>query len=205
MLTSEIIQKFELYVDDTTELSSAEELDLANKIYHKICDDRPWEFLKKEATGSIVANAITLPTDFSHILNNYQYTQNNTEIDTNQRPAVVFVNGTPYLIINWSDREKYQSATGICYIDYAANQIKFPSSVSGTYSFDYKFVPADLTLTTSPVFPERFQHAIYHGMAVDDMIIQIFEKARSYAQENQSMYDSIKNRMAYWNSQLNMN
>lgn len=49
MLASEIIAKFELYVDDSTELSTQEELDLLNKVYQKVADDRPWEILKKRS------------------------------------------------------------------------------------------------------------------------------------------------------------
>ena len=204
MITSEIIQKFELLVDDSTELSTSEEIALANKVYQKICDDRNWEFLKKEATGSVNGTEITLPDDFSHVLNNYEETANNTEVNTNQRPAVVFVANNPYLIINWSDRKK-NNQVRFCYVDLASNKIKFSESVSGNYSFDYKYVPEDLTLSTSPVFPVRFHDAIAHGMAVEDMICQLFDKARSYAQENQAIYNEIKTRMAYWNSQASMN
>ena len=67
MLTSELITKFELYVDDGTELSSQEELDLANKIYYSICNYRPWEWLKKTVTGTISSGTITLPTDFAYM------------------------------------------------------------------------------------------------------------------------------------------
>ncbi len=204
MITSEIIAKFELLVDDSSELSTFEELALANKVYQKVCDDRPWEFLKKEKTGTINGTSILLPDDFSHVLNNYQATGNNDSIDTNQRPAVVFVANNPYLIVNWSDRKK-QYNQNFCYIDMALNQIVFNTSVSGTYSFDYKYVPEDLTLTTSPVFPARFHDIIAHGMAVEDMICQLFDKARSYAPENTATYNEIKTRMAYWNINLNMN
>ncbi len=47
MIAEEIITNFETQVDDMTELSSVEELTLLNKIYKKICVDRPWEFLKR--------------------------------------------------------------------------------------------------------------------------------------------------------------
>lgn len=202
MLTSEIIKKFELYVDDSTELSPAEELDLANKIYHRICDDRPWEFLKKEKTGTVSGTSITLPTDFAYLVENFNYTDNSYSTEINAKPVFVFINGSPFQVVNWSDRRRYENNNNVCYLDISAGAIKFPVSQSGTYSFDYKAFPADLTLSTEPIFPDRYHDAIYHLMAVDDMVIQLFPKAQSYQAENQSLGNSILARMAKWNSDL---
>lgn len=202
MLTSDIIKKFELYVDDSTELSPAEELDLANKIYHKICDDRPWEFLKKEKTGTVSGTYITLPTDFGYLVENYLRTDSQDNTQVNAKPVFVFINDNPIQVINWSDRRQYKDNSSVCYLDIANSRITFPTSQSGTYSFDYKAIPADLTLATEPVFPDRYHDMIYHGMAVDDMIIQIFPKAQSYQAENQVMYNGFLSRMAKWNADL---
>jgi len=39
-------------------------------------------------------------------------------------------------------------------------------------------------------------------MASDDQIIQIFDKARSYAKENQEEYDKYMRALTYYNSNL---
>lgn len=208
MLTSDIIKRFELYVDDMTELSSQEELDLANKIYSQICDDRPWEFLKKAATGttSTSVSYITAPSDFAYFSENKQATDNTRAYDGVSAPRVIFVGSTyrEYKVINFSDRRQYRDQDGYVYYDAAQGRIYFtkqPTSAD-TYEFDYISAPTALTLATSPAFPERYQHAIYHGMAIDDDIIQRFEKARSYAGENAARYNKYLTDMRYWNAKL---
>lgn len=211
MTGAEIIAQFEQYVDDLTELSSTQELELLNKIYQKVCEDRPWEFCKKEKTGTMTSTTtIAFPSDFSHLLENYNYTDNGMSTETNSKPCVVFISSnsgstySPFKVVNWSDRRQYLNTNGVCYIDYASSVITFPyaQSSGALYNFDYKSVPTNLTTGTSPVFPDRFQHAIYHGMAVDDMIIQLFDKARSYAKENQGAYKDYVDSMALWNANL---
>jgi hypothetical protein len=206
MDASQIIAKFELYVDDTTELSSSEELDLLNKVYQRVCEDRPWEFLKKESSGTMTSTTqISLPTDFSYTVENYTYTDNSTQINTNAKPAVVWINtNNPIQFVNWSDRKQYLNNANYCYIDIATSKINFfAAQPSGaTYSFDYKAFPDDLDLNDTPVFPARFHDILYHGMCVDDQIIQLFDKARSYAAENQAQYNYYLRMMAQWNSNL---
>lgn len=211
MTGAEIIAKFEQYVDDLTELSSTQELELLNKIYQKVCDDRPWEFLKKEKTGTMnTTTTIALPSDFSHLLENFNYTDNSVSTEINSKPCVVFISYTsgntysPFQVVNWSDRRQYINTNNVCYVDYGSSVITFPYAQpsNALYNFDYKSVPTDLTANTSPVFPARFQDILYHGMAVDDMIIQLFDKARSYAKENQAMYESYLKQMALWNANL---
>lgn len=206
MTASEIIARFQLYVDDTTELSSAEELSLLNKVYQKICDDRPWEFLKKEAGGTMLSTiTIAVPADFGHFAENRNSTDNSESSWANSRPTGILINSTKWLgIINWSDRRQYLNRDGFAYIDVLNNLITTtgvqPSAA--TYSFDYKSVPADLLIGGTPVFPARFHDMIYHAMAVDDMIIQLFDRARSYARENQARYDDYMRSLAMWNSQF---
>jgi hypothetical protein len=202
MLTSEIISKFELQVDDSTELSSAEELDLANKIYQQVCSFRPWEFLKKTATGSIVAGQITLPTDFAYLANNYQSSDSSVATESETAPKVVFVgtNLDPYRVINFSDRRQYANQN-VCYIDHSNSTIKFIVTPSATtYEFDYIKVPEDLTLTTSPIFPARFHDIIAYGMAADDYVIQQSDLTKGLMQANMKKYQEVLNDMSYWNA-----
>jgi hypothetical protein len=211
MLASAIITKFEEYVDDATELSSSQELDLLQKVYNKVWMDRPWEFAKKPASGSFALTAphIALPADFAHFLENNQTTDNSISIDNNAAPKVIFItsNYTPVQIVNWSDRRQYRNKTGFAYLDLPNNGITFtytPTAID-TYEFDYKTIADTLTKDSTPAFPARFHDMLYHGMAVDDDIILRFPKAQSYAQENQAKYDSYLRDMASWNAALILN
>jgi len=208
MTTQDIITRFELYVDDNTELSTSEELELAQKIYNDVCGSNAWEILKKPATGttSTTVPYVALPADFAYIVENNQYTDNSMEYQGNSGAKVVFVgtSNTPYKVINWSDRRQYRDADGYCYVDIANSRLYFckqPTSAQ-SYEFDYISVPAALTLSTFMVFPERFASVLFHGMCVDDYMIQQSDKLRSYAKENQAKYDAKLEEMKLWNSNL---
>lgn len=205
MTKQDIIKKFELYFDDGTSLSSQEESDLFDKIYQNVCLDRPWEFLKKTGTGtqSTTLPYINLPNDFQYLTTNSSYSTSDFEAGT----PVVFVGSdyTPYRVVSWSDRRQYRTANNTCYIDIVNNKLYFnvQPTVSNTVEFDYASFPStSLALTESPSIPDRFQDIIYHGMVVDQNIIEMSDKAKSYASENQAMYNSTLKDMAYWNSNL---
>lgn len=217
--TTDIITKFETYLDDSSELSSQEELELANKIYQEICDDRPWEFLKKAATGTLTVSngvaTIPVPSDFKNFAENNQATDGAVSTDNNASPKVIFLSTTtgvytPYQIVNFSDRRQYLNSLGYAYLDLSNNQIVFtalPSVADLSYEFDYIKIPPDLTAATTapysdPLFPARFWDAIYHKMAADDQIIQIFDRAHSYLNENLGRYKEIMSNMALWNANL---
>lgn len=205
MITSEIIAGFEVYVDDGTELSTSEELALANKIYNAVCNYRPWEWLKKVSTTAISSNTITLPSDFAYVCSNYQSTDSSVGQESTTAPKCVFVgtNLTPVRIINFSDRRQYPNQN-VCYIDPTDSKIHFIQTQTETAAeFDYIKIPDALTLSTSPIFPSRFHDIIYLGMAVDDYAIQQFDKAKSYANENQIKYNNIMKDMSFANAQFN--
>ena len=208
MLTSDIIARFELQVDDSTELSSSEELDLANKIYQQVCSFRPWEFLKASCSTAIAGSGTTiaLPSDFAYMATN-QSTDMNVSEDNITAPKGVYVGTNLKFVrmINYGDRRQYANQD-ICYIDPTDSKIHFVTTqTETTQSFDYIKVPADLTLATSPIFPARFHDIIVHGMASEDYIIQQFDKARSYANENQAKYTSILKDMGYANAMSTFN
>lgn len=201
MIASDIILKFELQNDDTTDLSSDEELSLLNKVYKKICSDRPWEFLKKQhtVTASTSVPYVALPSDFQYLLSNYD------QEDTSTLP-VVFVGSKSetFEVVSWGKRRTYRDQSGYCYLDIANNRLYFtvqPTSAD-SIEFDYMSTPPTLALTDTPLIPERFQDMIYHAMCVEDTIIQQSDKAKSYAAENQQKYKSYFDDLCYWNSQL---
>jgi hypothetical protein len=199
MIASDIIKKFELTMDDSTDLSSDEELALLNKVYQKVCADRPWEFLKKEATATASTSLpyVSLPADFQYVISNYDQT------DTAMLP-VVFVGDThePYKIVNWSTRRTYRDKSGYAYIDLPNSRLVFTVQPTSTdaIEYDYMSFPTALTLTDSPIFPDRFHDMLYHAMCVEDNIIQMSDKAKSYAAENQQKYKSYFDDMCYWNA-----
>lgn len=210
MTADEIITKFELQVSDMTELSSEEELDLLNDKYQDVCSDRPWEFLKKPATGALTYDAtagmfyITKPEDFSYFCENANYTDNTMEYQGTAQPKVVFVGAAyqPYQIISYSDRIQYRYRGAVCYLDPVVNRIYFPLAPSDTslYQFDYIRVPTDLGLLDSPVFPERFHKMLQFAMATDNDILQLSNKAKSYAAENLNKYEKTMGLMESWNA-----
>jgi len=222
--TTDIISKFELYLDDSSELSSTDELELVNKIYQEICDDRPWEFLKKPAAGTLTTGVdsfgnaqyyISVPTDFREFAINNQSNDNTVGTENNMSPKVIFLstqtNGyTPWQVVNFSDRRQYLKSQGYAYLDMANSKIILcaaPNATDLTYEFDYIKIPPDLTAATvapysDPLFPARYWDAIYHKMAADDQIIQIFDRAHSYMAENQARYQKILLDMQYFNSNL---
>ena len=113
--TQAILDKFEEYTGDTTELSSDQELDLANKVYRMIQNDRPWEWLKKSVSGTVSVNGtlatITPPSDFSYFAENHQATNIAREPRGDESPKVIFLSTAtgvyqPWKIINFSDRRQ---------------------------------------------------------------------------------------------------
>jgi hypothetical protein len=204
-----LITEFELQVSDVTELSSQEELNLLNRVYQKVCADRPWEFLKTYASGTMSGSGvdgyyITMPTDFGFLYENNTYTENNQANQSNTSPKVIWIgtNKTPYQVINYSDRIKYLGKLGYCYVDYGNSKIWFTGTPeSTTYLLDYIKVPAVLTTSDYPIFNGKFHDILVFGMSVANEILQLSPKATSYAVENQALYNQYLLDMQYFYSQ----
>lgn len=195
--TSNIIDKFELFVGDTTELSSAEELDLLQKIYNQVLASHEWEFLKKEASGTLSTSLdyVTPATDLSHFIKNYD----------NKKVIFIGTNYEPYYIIPYNRRREYRNQTGFAYYDARQDRLTFTKqpAEAKAFEYDYIYVPSALDTTSSnPVFPVRFWDLLYHGMCIDNDIIQMSEKARSYQAENLARYNQLLSDMRYWNDSI---
>lgn len=205
----QLLAKFELYVDDATELSSTEELALLNEKYREVCADRLWEFLKATATGTLSTSVpyVTLPTAFSHVIPNASSAESGSDLHYGQMPVVFVGTGfRQYPVVSWSERRVYRDQDGYAYIDLPNSRLCFtrqPTSAE-SYEFDYKVRPTDIAADTSPLFPEEFHPLLYLAMAIDDDIIQRFEKARSYAGENRAKYNALFGSMALWNAQFQL-
>jgi hypothetical protein len=187
--TQDIITAFELYIGDETELSTQEELDLVQKKYNEVLMSEEWEFLKTTATGSISGTDITQPSNFDRLT-----TDQNIYIGTSSQNFVV----VPY-----TERRKYGNLKGYFYYDAKNSKFVSTQTVNDTYSFDYIYVPPALDLVSSnPVFPVRFYDMLYHAMCIDSDIINLSDKARSYASLNQKKYEDFLNSMKSWNKKL---
>jgi hypothetical protein len=205
-----IINKFHLYCGDQSDLSSSDELYLANKVYDDIMNDRPWEFLKSSASGTITlvgdgTATIAPPTNFRYFAMNNDWTDNSIESQNNASPRVVFIgpNFTPYQVVNFSDRRQYRTSSGFCYYDAVQGKIIFPVAPTETaYEFDYIKNWDSLTLNTSPVFPPDFHDMIYQGMCIDSVIINLFDRSHSYAKENTDAYIDMLKKLRLYNSQF---
>jgi hypothetical protein len=207
MTGEQIIDKFHIYTGDQSELSSQEELDLLNNVYQNVMQDRPWEFLKKTVSGSIqtdgITSWITLPYDFRFFIENNEKTDNSSTSYNNASPKVVFIgpNYTPIQIVNFSDRRQFRNTSGFAYPDIVNQKLVFTwLPTETTYEFDYIYQWAELTLTSSPIFPADFHNMLYQLMAVDSVIINLFDRSHSYAAENQKGADKLFKALCYWNS-----
>lgn len=211
----EIIEQFEEQVDDSTELSTDQELALFNRVLGKIYDDRPWEFLKREATGTLSTSLpyVSLPAGFAYVLENAQSTDNSIGADFNGAQKVIYTTSSyapTYHLVNWSDRRTYYGKTGYAWVDMQNSRLVFSSTpaTADTYSFDYKFVPTELTIAdvgTAILLPQRYRPMIRYAMAVDDDFLQRFPKERSYAAENNAKYLSYMQDLCSWNARLALN
>lgn len=204
MTKLEIITKAQLYLDDTTDLSTQELSDLFDMKYRDLNSRKPWEGTKKQGSGttSTTLPYVALASDFLYLTQNYNYTDSSMEA----RRPVVFVGTTydPYYVVSWSDRRQYREKEGYCYIDWATLRLYFtkqPISAKAV-EYDYHGTMTELTNGDTPWFPEQFHPWLFHEMVVDDFVIQQSDKAKSYAQENQTKADRYYTNMCYWNSNL---
>lgn len=189
MQTQTIIERYRLQVDDASELSTDEELDLANEVYSEVCDDRPWEWLKTTFTDvtSTTLPYIDLPANFKELSLN------------SKNESVVFVGAdfAEYKVIPFSSRRDYRNQSGFCYIDIVNMRLYFtvqPTSVEAI-EFDYIKRPTSLTLSTEPlVSTNQFGRMISYGMASKFVNIEQVDKSKgSYQKENKGVYDGILN------------
>lgn len=185
MRTTDILAKFRLQVDDASELSSQEELDLANDVYGTICDDRDWEWLKSTATGTLSTSVdyVALPANFKKLIPN-EYSKSYVLVGDSYEP---------YLVIPFSSRREYRNIGGYCYIDQANMRLVFTKqpTTASSYEFDYIIVAPDLDeVSSEPLFRSGLDPIIAYGMAAMFSNIEQPEKNLSYQRENQQLFNS---------------
>jgi len=183
MITSDIIDRFHLQVDDSSELSTEEELALANEVYNEICSERSWAWLQTSytTTASTTVPYVALPADFRELLPNY-------DLETQ---ILVGTDYTPYKVVNWSERRNYRDMVGLCYLDYPNLRIYFTKQPIDTHAieFDYVKIQPALTLSTSPLFRADYHDIIAYGMASKFDPIQLTPQGESYQKVNGGLYE----------------
>lgn len=204
MTKLEIITRAQLYLDDTSELSTEEFSDLFDLKYQELNSRKPWEGTKKEGTGTTSTSVpyVALASDFLYLTQN----ANMTELSAEAQRPVVYVGTTydPYFVVSWSDRRSYRDKEGYAYVDFGNLRLYFTKQPTAAKAIEYDYhgtMPA-LANGDEPWFPEPFHAILFHEMVVDDFIIQQSDKAKSYLGENQAKANQYYANMCYWNSNL---
>ena len=185
LTTAEIISRYNLQVDDASELSSDEELALANEVYNTICNDRPWEWLKRTYTGvtSTSVAYVGLLLYFKELCQN------------SYNKSVVFVgtDRSEYLVVSLSSRRDYYNTDGYCYIDIPNQRLYFMKQPTEVKAIEYDYVsyPTALTTATSPLFNSRYHEMVSYGMAAKFSNIDQEDKSKSYKNDNKKEYDDF--------------
>lgn len=186
MTGTNIIERYNLQVDDASELSSAEELALANEVYVDICNDRDWEWLKSTATGTTSTSVayIALPSNFKQLIPN------------KDNRTVIFV-GTDYQeyeVVPFSSRRDYRDQDGFCYIDSVNLRLYFTLQPTSAKAIEYDYItrPTAITTATGPVVStDQFGNLVAYGMAAKFNPIEQTDKSVSYQRENKQLYNDI--------------
>lgn len=164
----DILDKFHNYIGD--ELDSDFELQLANDAMHEIEEDVKPEGLKKTntsastAVGQTYTTAIALPTDFL--------------MPSNE----IYVGTDRYTQVPFERAVEFRDVPNRFYIDHAnaSYHLTGTQNSAQTISFPYFYATPDLTISTSPVWPSRFQSLIPLKMAQLYFAIDQSEKARAW-------------------------
>lgn len=201
LITSDIIARYNLQVDDASELSTDEELALANEVYFDVCNDRPWEWLKSTFTDvtSTTLPYINLPANFKELAHN------------RDNRSVIFIGAdmNEYKVVPFSSRRDYYNQDGFCYIDIPNQRLYFmkqPTEVK-SIEFDYIKYPISLTLSTEPLFTSTYHPIIAYGMAAKFTNIEQQSKGKnnsSYQKENQIEYNNFMSNLRMEDSNIKL-
>jgi len=171
MTGSEIKTKIEALIDKAIDDDLA--LDLINTAKDKLEGERDWEFLKKSGNptpstttvGGTYTTAYTLPIDFGHEIK-------------------IYVGDNEVFPITQEEAIRYKGIDRRYFIDMANKYLYFTGTIatSETITIIYTIFTDDLTLTTSPVWPARFQKIIAHdgaqiylsGIDTDDLSARMY-------------------------------
>lgn len=179
---TQIIERFQLQIDDSSELSSDESLALANEIYNDIQNDRNWEWLKETYTWttSVSVPYVALPNDFKTLSPNKYGT------------TVIFVGSTyqEYKVVPFSNRRQFRDTDWYCYLDIPNSRLYFTKQPTSAQAieYDYVMVAPALTTATSPLFQWELHDVISYWMASKFDPMQLTNQGESYQRINTGLY-----------------
>ena len=177
-----IIELFENLVDDS--LDADFELQLANIARKKVEAKRPWSFLKKlDSSQSASSSGLTLPTDY-------------------MRTDRLVVGSTRLDQVPFEQAYLYTSASGYWYLDYA-NGVFYITGVSPSGAVKHYYIrkTPDLTLTTSPVWPD-YHELIAYEMAEQFFAIDQGDRSRSWDDKHAMQKALLERAMVEWDVRL---
>lgn len=160
-------------------------LTILNTLKDRREEMREWMFLRKlDTTKSAITTAQSLPVDF-------------------RSDRKIVVGTTEYLPTSFEEQHLTHSQR--YFIDFANSTFTLKGNPSGTVYFYYNKTTPELTLSTSPVWPERFHKLlafdiagyIMNGQDADDLFSKM-------SPENKGQAIALDNAMAYWDSKLQM-
>lgn len=192
MTAEKIIKKYRLFVDDASELSEDEELDLAQDKYDELQGERTWSFLRKGFTSTISGAEIELPADFR-----YPIRMGNQDELTVRFVSTKGIRHIP--VVDFSQRfDTYELSA---YYDYTENKLKFTETISGDVFTDYIYEPTKLTgMDVETVGKDKLGTGIAALMARDFYSIDQTEQGRSKYEEYQVMYEKILDQMSTYDN-----
>jgi len=164
-----------------------------NAAKDRIESERDWEFLKKydssntRSAGDTISNTKTLPTDFARPLK-----------------VTVGTSTSSFNLIPFEEREVYKDEEGAYVIDYGNLTFAFTGTcqTAGTVKMFYLRYTPEISLSTSPVWPDR-----YHRILALDVAKQWFyqdqgEKEFSWSPEMDAEAKLLKDAMVAWDERI---
>ena len=196
MTVQQIIDTFRTNTDQQDDLTDSEVLALAQKALDKIYAVRDWIFLTKEAAGTLdtINTEYSLPTDFANLVDNYDQNANPMTsyrmVGDARKVLYVGADYQPYPFITMAERRKHRNSNGYVYIDFRQDNFVLTKAeqTSRSYEFDYKYRPADVTVSDTPALPGNHTIVAYL-MAVLWNDIDMTPKSASYRSENEYKYE----------------
>lgn len=206
MKWEDIILRFNLQVDDSTELSDKESLVLLNQVYREVQNDRAWEWLKTSHSGTTSTSVpyISLPSDFKMLSPNFsgesrwEWWLSYWANQGNQSVVYVWSDYEIYRVIPYSNRREYREQSNFCYIDVPNQRLYFTKqpTTAESVEFDYIKRASDLTTATEPLFNDAYHEVLAYGMASKFDPIQLTAKdSTNYMADNTRQYLSILQQM----------
>jgi len=164
-----------------------------NAAKDRIESERDWEFLKKydssktRSAGDTISSTKALPTDFA-------------------RPLKVTV-GTAtssFNLIPFEEREVYKDEEGAYVIDYGNSTFAFTGTcqTAGTIKMFYLRFTPDVSLSTSPVWPDRFHRVLALDVAKQWFYQDQGEREFSWSSEMDAEAKLLKDAMVAWDERI---